>query len=199
MNDSSTIATWKARARRGDGYAAWSLGCLYALGALSIEGLGTVRAERSRRNALHWLRRAVSLGERGAIYELANLLSVGSEASAAEGLRLLRNAARQGDAAAAQNLAIVHSERGNPRRCVFWLRKTEELGDPDWFHLAIAYAAGYGCRRDLEKARRLFRKCVSSAHEFPINREESHGFLSMIARHREIKVVGSIGTVHPTP
>jgi len=194
MSNSSTIATWKARARRGDGHAAWSLGCLYALGAL-----GTVRAERSRRNALHWLRRAVSLGERGAVYALADQLSVGSEASAAEGLRLLRNAARQGDAAAAQNLAIVHSERGNPRRCVFWLKKTEELGDPDWFHLAIAYAAGYGCRRDPEKARRLFRKCISSAHEFPINREESHGFLSMIARHREIKVVGSIGTVHPTP
>ena len=194
MSNSSTIATWKARARRGDGYAAWSLGCLYALGTL-----GTVRAERSRRNALHWLRRAVSLGESLAVYELANQLSAGSEASAAEGLRLLRNAARQGDAFAAQNLAIAHSERGNPRRCMFWLRKTEEFGNPDWFLLAIAYAAGYGCRRDLKKARRLFRKCISSPYAFPGEHEESHGFLSMIAQHREIKVVGSIGTVHPTP
>ena len=197
---SATISTLKARARRGDGTAAWHLGGLYASGTVSIEGLGTVRAERSGRNALLWLRRAVSLGERGAVPELADLLlSAGSESSAAEGLRLLRGAARRGDATAAQNLAIVHSERGNPRRCVFWLGKTEELGDPDWFHLAIAHAAGYGCRRDLEKARRLFRKVLSSPHSFPVDREEARGFLSMIERHREIKVVGSIGTVHPTP
>lgn len=203
MNDRSAIQTLKARARRGDGAAAWRLGCRYAWGKRKtsmILGAGTVCVKRSRRDALLWLRRAVSLGERDAIPELADVLTAGgSEADTAEGIRLLRGAARRGNAGAAQNLAIVHSERGNPRRCMFWLRRTVELGDPDWFHLAIAYAAGYGCRRDLGKARRLFRKEIASTNAFPINQEEAHGFLSMIAHHREIKVVGSIGTVHPTP
>ncbi len=82
---------------------------------------------------------------------------------------------------------------------MFWLRRTVELGDPDWLHLAIAYAAGYGCRRDLGKARQILRRVIAAKNAFPIEHEEAHGFLSMIAHHREIKVVGSIGTVHPTP
>ena len=98
-----------------------------------------------------------------------------------------------------------HLERGDPRstrklqRDLIALQEDDIVKYNGEIDAAIAYAAGYGCRRDLGKARRLFRKEIASTNAFPINQEEAHGFLSMIAHHREIKVLGSIGTVHPTP
>ena len=196
----SILRNLRARAARGDGVASGQLGFAFAYGFLLLEGLESVHVRRNAKRAEFWLRRAVSSGRRDAICALADVLLSGrSEESAAEGLRLLRQEARRGDCFAAQNLAIVHSERGNPRRCLFWLERTEKLGDPDLIHLGIARAAGYGCRRDLKRARRLFEKALSSRWSAQAEKEDARGFLDMLERNREIRVEGSIGRCHPVP
>ena len=115
----------------------------------------------------------------------------------ARGIALLKRAHRLGDVCAAHNLAVTYSEQGNRRCCAYWLRQSLKTADPSWFLLAIAHAAGYGVRRDLSVAARLFRKVADDPGAFPIEREESLAFLAMLRRGLPIRIAGSLGRTHP--
>ena len=126
------------------------------------------------------------------------LADTGRAEAVAEGIALLKRAWRKGCHVAAQNLAVTYSELGKPRRCVEWLRKAcQHEESADWFLLGIACAAGYGVRKDLAEAGRLFRKVRDDEKGFPVEREEAEGFLAMMERKRPICIVDSIGRTHP--
>lgn len=189
------IQTLRGRANLGDGEAAWILGDAYVYGHVGAK----VRIRKNRSRALAWLSRAVALGQDGAAPELAGLLLESTdEKDVCLGLNILRNSAKSGNVIATQNLAMYYSDKGNPRRCFFWLLKTTLLGSPDWYHLAICRAAGYGCRRDVTMAKRFFRKTQKSSKSFPIDRERAKGFLRMIKRNEKITVIKSLGSTVPT-
>ena len=117
---------------------------------------------------------------------------------AARGIALLKRAHRLGSIVAAGNLALAYSERGNRRRCIHWLRKAcLRPESADRYHLAIAHAAGYGVRRDPDLAARLFRQVAGDPSAFPIERERSRAFLSLLSRRIPIRVTASLGRTHP--
>ena len=194
------IAELERRAENGDGEAAWVLGDAYADGDwVSLPDGPRAKVRRNEGKAIRWLWRAAELGETDALCRLGCLLTgTGRAEDLEEGIALLKRAWRKGCPTAAQNLAVTYSEMGKPRRCVAWLRRSctrEESAD--WFLLGIAHAAGYGVRKDLEEAARLFRKVRDDGKGFPIEREEAAGFLAMMERNRPIRVEGSIGRTHP--
>lgn len=194
------IAELERRAENGDGEAAWVLGDAYADGErVSLPDGTHVKVRRDRKKALRWFRRAVELGRTDALCRLGVLLTdTGRPEDVAEGIALLKRGWRKGCPVAAQNLAVTYSELGNPRRCAAWLRNAcKREGSADWFLLGIAHAAGYGVRKDLKEAARLFRKVRDDRKGFPIEREEAAGFLAMMERNRPIRVTGSIGRTHP--
>ena len=117
---------------------------------------------------------------------------------AARGIALLKRAYRLGSIVAAANLALAYSEQGNRRRCIHWLRKAcLRPESADWYHLAIAHAAGYGVRRDPALAARLFRQVAGDPSAFPIERERSRAFLALLSRRIPIRVTTSLGRTHP--
>lgn len=189
------------KAESGDAEAAWFLADAYSSGEAFLPENRLAKVRRNPGKALRWARVAASLGLPEAMALLGTLLTdSGKPECIREGLAWLRRAYRKGCAVAAQNLAIVHSELGHPRRCVFWLRKSCLRGESaDWFHLAVAHAAGYGVRRDLAEAGRLFGKVVASADAFPCDREAARQFLAMIEAGQPIRVTGSIGRISPEP
>ena len=69
----------------------------------------------------------------------------------------------------------------------------------DRYHLAIAHAAGYGVRRDPDLAARLFRQVAGDPSAFPIERERSRAFLSLLSRRIPIRVTTSLGRTRPAP
>lgn len=189
----------KTKAEQGDAESAWRLGDAYSTGTLLLSDDCLLTVSRDLDKALHWSRQAVALGSWEAMPLLGTLLTDSrNPMRVKEGIAWLRRSYRKGIPEAAQNLAIVYSELGNPRRCVFWLRKTcLHAGHADWFHLAIAFAAGYGVRKNLKEAKRLFTLVESSPEAFPVDREEARGFLSMLSSKHPIRVVESIGKTHP--
>ena len=194
------IAELERRAENGDGEAAWVLGDAFADGGyVPLPDGRCMKVRRNTGKALRWCRRAVALGHTDALCRLGVLLiDTGRTEAVAEGMKLLKRGWRTGCPEAAQNLAVTYSELGNPRRCVVWLRKSCRCEESaDWFLLAIAHAAGYGVRKNLEEAARLFRKVRDDGKGFPIEREEATKFLAMIERNRPIRVTGSIGRTHP--
>lgn len=197
---SGGIAELARRAKRGDGEAAWVLGEAYADGdEICLEDGTREKVRRDVGKAVRWLRLAVALGEADALCRLGCLLAErGREKGVAEGIALMKRAWRKGCRVAAQNLAVTYSELGKPRRCVEWLRKgCRHEESTDWFLLGIAHAAGYGVRKDLDEAARLFRKVRDDGAGFPVEREEAAGFLDMLVRGRAIRVTGAIGRTHP--
>lgn len=193
-------AELERRAENGDGEAAWVLGDAFADGGrVALPDGRTAKVRRDTGKAICWLRLAVALGSTDAVCRLGVLLTdTGRKEAVEEGLKWLKRGWRMGCPVAAQNLAVTYSELGNPRRCVAWLRKScQRAESADWFLLAIAHAAGYGLRKDLAEAARLFRKVRDDAKGFPIEREEAAQFLAMIDRNRPIRVTGSIGRTHP--
>ena len=194
------IAELERRAENGDAEAAWVLGDAYADGnGVTLPDGSRAKVRRNPDKAIRWLRRAAELGETDALCRLGCLLTdTGRPEDSAEGIALLERAWRKGCPTAAQNLAVAFSELGNPRRCAAWLRRSCKRGESaDWFLLGIAHAAGYGVRKDLEEAARLFRKVRDDEKGFPVEREEAAGFLAMMERNRPIRVEGSIGRTHP--
>ena len=187
------------KAEQGDAVSAWRLGDAYSTGILLISDACLLTVPRDLDKALHWTRLAVALGSQEAMPLLGTLLTDSRDPMRVkEGLAWLRRAYRKGFPEAAQNLAIAYSELGNPRRCVFWLLKTSNNAvNADWFHLAIAYAAGYGVRKNLKEAERLFTQVGTSPEAFPVDREEARGFLSMLSAKHPIRVVESIGKTRP--
>lgn len=194
------LAEWVRRAENGDREAAWTLGDAYADGGwVVLPDGGRRKIRRDRGKAVRWLRRAAELGETAALARWGGLLTdTGRPEEVAEGIALLKRAWRKGCFTAAQNLAVTYSELGEPRRCIAWLRRAcRHEESADWFLMGIAFAAGYGVRKDLAEAARLFRKVRDDERGFPCEREEAAGFLGMLARKRAVRVAGSIGRVHP--
>ncbi len=194
------LAEMMRRAENGDREAAWTLGDAYADGGWVALPDGTrTEVRRHRGRAIRWLRRAAELGELDALARWGVLLTdSGRPEDVAEGIALLKRAWRQGCRVAAQNLAVTYSEQGNRRRCAAWLRKAcRHEESADWLLMGIARAAGYGMRKDLAEAVRLFRKVRDDESGFPCQREDAAGFLGMLARKRVIRVAGSIGRVRP--
>jgi tetratricopeptide (TPR) repeat protein len=194
------IAELERRAENGDGEAAWVLGDAFADGGdVFLPDGRCAKVRRNTEKAIRWFRLAVAQGNTDALCPLGVLLTnTGRPEAVAEGMKLLKRGWRMGCPEAAQNLAVTYSELGNPRRCVAWLRKTCRCEEnADWFLLGIAHAAGYGVRKNLEEAARLFRKVSDDEREFPIEREEAAKFLAMIEHDRPIRVIGSIGQTHP--
>jgi hypothetical protein len=198
MTPRRQIEAWKRAAEGGDAEAAWTLGDAYASGETFADGR-RVEVRRDRAEAIRWFRAAVELGSTDALCSLGTLLTdTGRVADVAEGISLLKRAHRRGDLCAAHNLAVTYSELGNRRRCTAWLKKSLRNRDGSaLFLLGIATAAGYGVRKDLAEAARLFRKVVAGKNEFPSERADARGFLKMLEEGREIRVEGSIGRVHP--
>ena len=198
MTPARLLAGWKRAAEGGDAEAAWALGDAYENGETFAEGR-RVEVRRDREEAIRWFRVAAGLGNTEAMGCLGTLLTDSERAEdVVEGIAWLKRAHRRGDSCAAHNLAVTYSELGNRKRCAAWLKKS--LGNREGralFLLGIAYAAGYGVRKDLAEAARLFRKVARGKNEFPCEREEARGFLKMIEQGRLIRVEGSIGRVHP--
>lgn len=149
--------------------------------------------------AIRWFRLGVARGHTDAVCRLGVLLTdTGRPNAVAEGMKWLKRGWRMGCPVVAQNLTMAYSEQDNSRRCVAWLRKACRCEESAaWFLLGIAYAAGYGVRKNLKKAPRLFRKIRDDGDGFSIQQEEATNFLAMMKRNRPIRVIGSIGRTHP--
>ncbi len=198
--DEASEALLERRAENGDGEAAWILGDAFSDGGcVSLPNGQCVKVRRNTEKAIRWFRQAVARGNTDAVCRLGALLTdTGRPGTVAEGMKWLKRGWRMGCPVAAQNLAVAYSEQGNPRRCVAWLRKACQCEESaDWFLLGIAYAAGYGVRKNLKEAARLFQKVRNDENGFPIQREEAAKFLAMMERNRPIRVIDSIGRTHP--
>lgn len=196
----SGIRELERRAGSGDGKAAWTLGSAFADGdALWLADGTRKQVRKNTEKAIRWLRLAAALGETDALCHLGCLLTnTGKSEDVAEGILLLKRAWRKGCHMAAQNLAVTYSELDKPRLCVAWLRKAcQHEESADWLLLGIAWAAGYGVRKDVGEAVRMFQKVRDDEMGFLSEREDAAGFLSMLEREQPIRVTGSIGRTHP--
>ena len=80
----------------------------------------------------------------------------------------------QNDAGAASNIAILHREWNEPTKMIWWFKKSAAMGDQDaLLEIGKCYEAGSGVSRNLEKAKRLYRRVLMSKHVIEFSREEA--------------------------
>jgi uncharacterized protein len=122
------------------------------------------------------VRRAAESGDPTAAGALGYAYDVGQGIRCDKGLALkwYRRAGRMGNTVAASNIATIFRDGGNLRRAHQWLLRTVEMGDADAAVSAgYGYLYGIGVRRDLNSARRMFRRALKDSDTSSYGREEA--------------------------
>ncbi len=121
--------------------------------------------------AAAWWRKAAGFGVEEAMYELGinHALGTGLKQDIDLGLKWLEKAASRGHLPAMEQVAkFYRGEYGgkpNPQRYVYWLEQAAlhpKAGADITYDLALAYAEGYGVKRDPQKAFQLFQEGAKS-------------------------------------
>jgi uncharacterized protein len=151
---------------------------LWRLADAAIEAGDFVRAK-----AIY--ERGAALGDADCWQGLGYMFDVGQgmEADRRQAMRCYRAAWRLGrNAAAANNIAIIHRDAGDRRAMFRWFKRAFEQGDDGaCLELARCYRDGVGVRRSLDEALRCLSRVMSGPCASEAEREEA---LEMLARFR---------------
>jgi TPR repeat protein len=168
------VARLQRRAAAGDTASITELGLNLADGIQDRNGRCLVR--RNSPYSARLFRRAAESGDPTAAGALGYAYDVGQGTRRDKDLALkwYRRAARMGDTVAASNIATVFRDGGNLRRAHEWLLRAVEMGDGDAAVSAgYGYLYGIGVRRDVNSARRMFRRASKDSDTSPYGREEA--------------------------
>lgn len=95
-----------------------------------------------------------------------------------------RRAVRQGEAAAATNIATIYRDEGRLRLAIRWFDKAAGLGDGDaLLEMAKLYA---GPLEEPAKARRLLSRVLRSKRAAPDNREQAERLLHTLDQQQRL-------------
>jgi TPR repeat protein len=168
------VARLKRRAAAGDTASITVLGLTLADGIQDRNGRCLVR--RNSPYSVRLFRRAAESGDPTAAGALGYAYDVGQGIRCDKGLALkwYRRAGRMGNTVAASNIATIFRDGGNLRRAHQWLLRTVEMGDADAAVSAgYGYLYGIGVRRDVNSARRMFRRALKDSDTSSYGREEA--------------------------
>lgn len=191
------ISGMKARARKGDSDIAWALGDGYMDGCVYLSNQERIHVRRDRKQAEYWLRLSSDFGNAGATNTLAGFLS-GEYSRLQESLVLHLKALELGYEMGAYNAAITYSMMGKPSAAFELLQQSyRTLPDETNLLLGICLYAGYGCRRDLQKAESFFVAAAASCEIFNEDRVRALFFINMIRHGIAFSVKKHIGVEQP--
>jgi uncharacterized protein len=125
--------------------------------------------------------KGASFGDEVCLTRLARMfdLGLGCEADRAAAMRCYQKAWRRGSEIAANNIAILYREAGNPRAKFRWFKRAVDRGDEDAnVELAKCYLHGIGVRRSLYLGVRCLAAASSGADVFEATREEAAALLA---------------------
>ena len=142
---------------------------------------------RFRRNVdegLRLLEMAAGNGISEAMVELGNFYAdMKTVESLSRALFWMKKAWRYGEFVAAQNIAMVYLKLGKFTQCHKWLeRGYKRCPWSACVALAKTYLCGYGVRRDVRKAERLFNEVLSDSESVQEDRRLARHYLKMIKR-----------------
>ena len=166
----SDIDVLSQRAKSGDAIAAWQYGFARLYGCFEHSSGRIICCRRNRRTALMWLDYAARRGCVGAMLELGAYFTTiaGKDDSDGKvalllGLRWEKIAWDAGEGVAAANIAATYRLLGKARLSFVWLKKAHACCP--WsavLPLARAYMNGFGVRKNLVQAARLYREVLVS-------------------------------------
>ena len=88
---------------------------------------------------------------------------------------------RRGDPGAANNIATLHRDAGRVGKMLWWFRRAVAMGDYDaLLELAKCYENGRGVAKDLLRAKRCYRRLLSSNSVTEFSREQATRRLSRL-------------------
>lgn len=125
--------------------------------------------------------RGAALGDDSCWLRLGYLYDVGLgvEADKLEAMRCYRRAWRQRNTAAANNIAILHREKGDHRSMFRWLERAAKAGDGSaYLDLAKCYRDGVGVRKAPEAAVRCLAAALTSQFISEQEREEAAALMA---------------------
>lgn len=131
-----------------------------ALGELAIRQQAGLTAS----DAKYWLQKAADLGRTDAMRALAdmNTQGTGTVPDAKAGKKLLKRAAKEGDAHAMKKLGDSLFET-DPKAALSWYEKAAAKGDPNSAYIAaIMYAENYDIRPNAKKSAVLMRQAAEA-------------------------------------
>lgn len=96
-----------------------------------------------------------------------------------------RKAYRQGDLAAASNIATVYRDAGDGQRMVWWYKRAATLGDTAaLFEIAKHYQNGECIRKDLDKAKMFLQRVFNHKYATKEDKANARKLLSKLMAHR---------------
>lgn len=182
------IQRLKKRAKTGDAFAAFRYGSACLRGSLETSTGKISRCHRSVREGGAWLKQAAEHGCGEAMIELG--IYYGDDSQVRDKAKKLRQALywekkawRTGVEVAGCNIAITYSKLGMRRRCHEWLvRSYKRCPWSACAVLAKTYLCGYGVRRDVAKAVRLFQEVLTDSESIGAHRKLARHYLKMIKK-----------------
>ena len=174
----------KKVAQTGGGEDAWRYGCACLNGAYELYTGVVCSCPRNVKEGVRWLKIAAKRGSVGAMIELGCYYdSLRREKYLWAALYWEKSAWRKGAEFAGNNIALTYSRLGMKRRCHEWLERSYKRCP--WsacVALAKTYLCGYGVRRDVRKAERLFNEVLSDSESVQEDRRLARHYLKMIKR-----------------
>ncbi len=150
-------------------------------------GAGEVRRIRkNEEEALYWLRQAADGGDAGAMIELGAYygnLANHDRSCFVQALFWEKKAWQAKCEVAGQNIAVTYSMMGKRRLSHQWLKRGYERCK--WstrFSLAKTFLCGYGVRRDVPMAKRLFLEVIGDRRSHPQHKALARKYLRIIRR-----------------
>jgi TPR repeat protein len=116
------------------------------------------------KKAADLFRQCAELGDVAAMLNIGYFLDegLGVKADKSAAMDWYRKAYDQGDASAANNIAILHREQGDTTGAAEWFEKAAELGDGDaHVELARIHLDGIGVPKSQDKAREHLEKALT--------------------------------------
>ncbi|MFL5346518.1 MAG: tetratricopeptide repeat protein [Hyalangium sp.] len=108
----------------------------------------------------------------------------GVSRSRTQAMSWYRRAVRQGDAAAANNIATLYRDEGRLRLAIRWFEKAAALGDGDaLLEMAKLYA---GPLEEPAKARRLLSRVLKSKRAAPDSQEQAERLLHTLDQQQRL-------------
>jgi TPR repeat protein len=134
--------------------------------------------------ALQSYERGAALGDAFCVFRLAHMYDVGGlgvEPDKVRAMELYRRAWRKRCPGAANNIAILYRERGNPRAMFQWFKREAEQGDGSaHLDLAKCYLEGIGVRKCAQTALRCLATAIASEYISEFEREEAQTIMETL-------------------
>jgi uncharacterized protein len=170
----------KKRASSGIADAEWEVGSIYDEGA--VDDTGNIIANKNKRQALFWYRRAAEHGSPSGQLCLGYCFDTGRgvKQNKEEALKWYKKAFKNGEASAAINIAIVYKEHGNNRRSFFWYSRAAEMNDGDAiFEIAQMHYRGKGVKKNYSLAIEGFRQAIENKNVTESSRRDAMYYLGV--------------------